>query len=87
MDKIWTSKAWEQILYWEKQDKKTLKKIHNLIKAIDENPFFGIGKPEPLKNNLQGYWSRRIDKKNRLVYRIENDELIIVECGAHYGQK
>lgn len=72
MNKIWQDDAWEEYLYWQKQDKKTLKRINDLIKDIERNGNLGIGKPEALKHELQGFWSRRIDEKNRLVYRIIN---------------
>ena len=72
MNKIWSNEAWEDYLYWQLQDKKTLKRINLLIKDIERNLNEGIGKPEQLKNNLQGFWSRRIDEKNRLIYRIKN---------------
>ena len=65
---LWEDRAWDDYLYWQKQDKKTLKRINILINDIKRNPFDGIGKPEPLKENLSGYWSRRIDDKNRVVY-------------------
>lgn len=71
MNKIWTDDAWEDYIYWSTQDKKTLKRINQLIKDIDRNGYDGMGKPEPLKYNLQGFWSRRIDDTNRLVYKIE----------------
>ena len=76
--------AWEDYLYWQKQDKKTLKKINALIKEIQRNPFKGIGAPEPLKHNLAGYWSKRITLEHRLVYRIKDDELRILQCRYHY---
>ncbi len=80
----WFDEAWEDYLYWQEMDKKTLRKINKLIKEIQREPFSGIGKPEPLKHNLTGYWSRRIDEKNRLVYCYENDTLIIISCRYHY---
>lgn len=80
----WFDEAWEDYLYWQEMDKKTLRKINKLIKEIQREPFSGIGKPEPLKHNLAGYWSRRIDEKNRLVYCYENDTLIIISCRYHY---
>ena len=76
--------AWEDYLYWQKQDKKTLKKINALIKEIQRSPFKGVGAPEPLKHNLAGYWSRRITLEHRLVYRIKDDELRILQCRYHY---
>ena len=84
MQKAWTDIAWEDYLYWQTQDKKTLKRINNLIKDIERNPFSGIGKPEPLKGNLQGYWSRRIDDNNRIIYKIADGQLVITQCGDHY---
>lgn len=72
MNKIWNDEAWEDYLYWQLQDKKTIKRINLLIKDIERNSNEGIGKPEQLKGNLQGFWSRRIDEKNRLVYRIKD---------------
>lgn len=80
----WTHEAWEDYLYWQKQDKKTLNRINVLIKDVMRSPFDGIGKPEPLRYDLSGYWSRRIDDTNRLVYCIKDDKLIIVACRFHY---
>ncbi len=77
--------AWAAYLYWHEQDKKTLKRINQLITATARAPFEGIGKPEPLRGDLTGYWSRRIDDKNRLVYRASDSELIIIACRFHYG--
>jgi len=85
MQKAWTDDAWEDYLYWQTQDKKTLKRINALLKDIDRSPFSGIGKPEPLGENLQGYWSRRIDECNRIVYKVTDIQLIIVQCGGHYN--
>ncbi len=76
--------AWEQHTYWHGQDRKTLKRINILIEAAARDPFDGIGKPEPLVGNLSGYWSRRIDEANRLVYRATDGELIVVGCRYHY---
>lgn len=87
MKKVWTERAWDDFLYWHTQDKKTLKRILLLIKDIDRNPFEGIGKPEPLRENLSGYWSREIDEKNRIVYRVENDFAYFFQCRTHYGDK
>jgi toxin YoeB len=87
LKKCWDEEAWEDYLYWQTQDKKTLKRINGLIKDIDRHPFEGIGKPEPLKHEYAGYWSRRIDDFNRIVYRIKNAQLEIVQCGAHYRDK
>lgn len=87
MIKIWDEDAWEDYLYWQTEDRKTLKRINQLIKDIERNRNVGIGKPEPLKGDLSGFWSREIDKKNRLVYRIEKDEIQIIQCRTHYGDK
>lgn len=87
MSKIWDEKAWEEYLYWQKQDRKTLKKINKLIADIERNGYESIGKPEPLTGNLFGYWSVKIDKKNRIVFRIKDGNLKILQCGAHYGDK
>lgn len=76
--------AWSDYLYWQGQDKKTLKRINALIDACARDPFAGIGKPEPLMGNLAGYWSRRIDEANRLVYRATDDNLLIISCRHHY---
>jgi toxin YoeB len=84
MIKSWHDEAWDDYLYWQTQDKKTFKRINQIIKNIDSTPFDGIGKPELLKHEYQGYWSRRIDEKNRLIYRIENDTIIIAQCRTHY---
>ncbi|MEQ9482952.1 Txe/YoeB family addiction module toxin [Coleofasciculus sp. F4-SAH-05] len=80
----WTDEAWEDYLYWQNQDKKTLKRINKLIKATKILPFEGIGKPEPLKENLSGFWSRRIDDTNRLVYAVDDNYLTIISCRYHY---
>ncbi len=79
--------AFEQLDYWSKTDKKVLKKIFSLIKDIQREPFSGMGKPEPLKYELQGYWSRRITDKHRLVYRVDNELLIILSCRYHYDDE
>ena len=84
MIKVWADHAWEDYLYWQTQDKKILKRINQLIKDIDRNGYEGIGKPEPLKYELQGYWSRRIDDEHRLVYRIVDNNIEIVSCRLHY---
>lgn len=81
---LWEDRAWDDYLYWQTQDKKTLKRINTLIKDIQRNPFEGIGKPEPLKGNLSGLWSRRIDDTNRIVYYQQQDMLFIVACRGHY---
>ena len=79
-----TTKAWEEYCYWQSQDKKTLKRINTILADIQRNNFVGIGKPEPLKNNFAGYWSRRIDSSNRLIYRINNNQIEILQCKGHY---
>lgn len=84
MRKIWFDEAWEDYTYWQNQDKKTLKRINMLLKYIERDNFNGIGKPEPLKGDLSGFWSRRIDDANRLVYRISEDTLEILSCKGHY---
>jgi toxin YoeB len=78
------SEAWDEYIHWQTQDKKTLKRINALLKDIDREPFSGIGKPEPLKDDKQGYWSRRIDEANRIVYKVERDQIVITQCGGHY---
>lgn len=87
MIKIWDDDAWEDYVYWQTQDKKTLKRINALLKDIDRNGYEGIGKSEPLTGNWSGYWSRRIDEKNRLVYRIVDETIRIAQCRTHYGDK
>lgn len=79
-----TTDAWEDYLYWQGQDRKTLRRINDLIRDTQRAPFEGIGKPEPLKGNLSGFWSRRIDETNRLVYEITDAEIAIVSCRYHY---
>ncbi len=81
----WDFDAWQEYLYWQTQDKKILKRINQLVKDIIRNPFEGIGKPEPLKENLAGFWSRRIDEKHRLVYSVSGDnDIFIISCKGHY---
>ncbi len=84
MRKIWNDQAWEEYLFWQLQDKKTLKRINKLIEDIECNGYFGIGKPEPLKGELTGFWSVRIDKTNRIVFRIVENTIEIVQCRGHY---
>lgn len=81
---LWEDRAWEDYLYWQRQDKRTLKKINELIKDIKRNTFEGIGKPEPLKDSLSGFWSRRIDDTNRIVYYEQSGIIYIVSCKGHY---
>jgi len=78
------SKAWEEYCYWQNQDKKKLKRVNELLKDIARNGYVGIGKPEPLKENLAGWWSRRIDDSNRIIYRIVNGVIEINSCKGHY---
>ena len=80
----WTQEAWKDYLYWQGQDRKTLKRINKLILDAQRNPFEGIGKPETLKENLAGFWSRRIDDANRLVYVVDDGRLTIISCRYHY---
>lgn len=84
MNKIWFDEAWDDYLYWQTQDKKTLKRINALVRDIERDPFGGIGKPEPLKGELSGFWSRRIDDANRIVYRVREGVLEILSCKGHY---
>ena len=81
---IFAEKAWEDYLYWQRTDKKTLKRINALIKDIKRNPFEGIGDPESLKYNWSGFWSRRITKEHRIVYAVEKDSILIAQCRFHY---
>ena len=87
MKKIWHERAWEDYLYWQTQDKRTLKKVNNLLRDIERNGYSCIGKPEPLTGDYSDYWSVRIDEKNRLIFRVENDLLEIAQCGLHYHDK
>lgn len=80
----WTDEAWESYLYWQTQDKKTLKRINRLIQDTQRSPFEGIGKPEALKENLTGFWSRRIDDTHRLVYAVDDRYITVVSCRYHY---
>ncbi|MGV2288789.1 Txe/YoeB family addiction module toxin [Trinickia sp. YCB016] len=81
---LFTPDAWDDYIYWQGQDRKTLKRINQLIREAQRTPFEGIGKPEPLKANLSGFWSRRIDDTNRLVYEADDDQLSIVSCRYRY---
>ena len=87
MKKIWNDDSWEQYVALQEKDRKLLAKVNKLLKDIDRNGNTGIGKPEALKGDLSGWWSREIDKKNRLVYKIENDTIQILQCISHYGDK
>ena len=84
MKKLWSDGGWEDYLYWQTQDKKTLKRVNELLRDIERDPFGGKGKPEPLKYEFQGCWSRRIDEKNRLIYRIVDGAIEILHCKNHY---
>jgi toxin YoeB len=81
---VFSPVAWDQYLFWQGQDKKTLKKINSLIKEMMRTPFEGTGKPEPLKGDLQGFMSRRIDEKNRIIYAVDKDSILIVRLKGHY---
>lgn len=85
MNKVFTSNGWEDYIYWQTEDKKTLKKINTLLKDIDRNGNEGIGKPEPLIGNLSGFWSRRINEKDRLIYKIDEYNIYILSCRYHYN--
>lgn len=87
MRKIWSDEAWEDYLYWQTQDKKTLKKINNLIKDVNRNGYNCIGKPEPLSGDLAGFWSLHIDEKNRFVFRLVDNAIEIAQCRTHYKDK
>jgi toxin YoeB len=80
----WTNDAWADYLYWQGQDKKTLKRINKLITDTKRSPFEGIGKPESLKENLSGFWSRRVDESNRLVYAVNDSHITVISCRYHY---
>ena len=82
-----SEEGWEDYLYWQTQDKRTLKRINQLLRDILRNGYDGIGKPEPLKGDLSGLLSRRIDESNRIVYRVKEDVIEIVQCGSHYRDK
>ncbi len=83
----WTEESWSNYLYWQTQNKKTLKRVNKLIEAVKRQPFEGIGKLEPLKENLSGFWSRRIDDTHRLIYAITDEYITILSCRYHYSQK
>lgn len=85
MDLLWSDEAWSDYLYWQEIDRKKLKRVNELIKDIQRHPFEGLGSPEPLRYNYSGYWSRRIDREHRLVYKIEKEALIIAQCLYHYS--
>lgn len=81
---VFAEEAWNDYLYWQETDKKMLKRINELIKAISREPFAGIGDPEPLKFNWSGFWSRRINREHRIVYAVQNDSILIAQCRYHY---
>lgn len=87
MRKIWSDEAWEEYLYWQTQDKKTLKRINCFLEDINRNGYQCVGKPEPLTGNLAGFWSIRIDEKNRAVFRINDNAIEIAQCGSHYRDR
>lgn len=87
MNKAFTDIGWEDYLYWQTEDRKTLRKINTLLKDIARNGNEGIGKPEPLTGDLSGFWSRRINQKDRLIYALEMDQIIIIACRYHYDDK
>ena len=84
MNILFTPESWDDYLYWQKNDKKNLRRINEIIKDIKRNPFEGIGKPEPLKYQLQGCWSRRIDQEHRIVYEVEEGLIRLISCRFHY---
>ena len=81
---VFLDQGWEDYLYWQNTDKAILKKVNSLIKEIERTPFEGSGKPEPLKHNLAGYWSRRINLEHRLIYKIDNEKIVVFQCRYHY---
>lgn len=84
MKLVFTENAWDDYLYWQRNDAKKLERINELLKDVSRQPFTGLGKPEPLRGSLNGWWSRRIDTEHRLVYRVETDQLIVLQCRYHY---
>ena len=87
MKKLWTDRGWADYQFWQFQDRKTLRKINQLIADIERNGYTGIGKPEPLRGDLTGWWSRQIDDKNRIVYRLADAHVEISQCKGHYEDK
>jgi toxin YoeB len=86
MKKVFADQAWEDYLYWQTQDRNIIKRINALVKDTERSPYEGIGKPEPLKHSLAGYWSRRINDEHRMVYKVENDSLLLAQLRYHYEQ-
>lgn len=87
MQVLWHESGWDDYIWWQSQDRKTLKRINALIKDMQRAPYEGLGKPEPLKGNLTGWWSRRIDEANRIVYKVKDDALVIAACRNHYDDE
>ena len=87
MSNIFTASGWADYLYWQQNDRRLLGRCNELIRDIERNGNKGIGKPEPLKGDLQGWWSRRIDEKNRLVYKVEGEDIVILSCRFHYSDR
>ena len=83
----WSEDGWDEYLWWQTQDKKTVKRINGLIRDMQRTPFEGLGKPVPRKGAMRGWWSRRIDDENRIVYRVSSGALVIASCKTHYGEK
>jgi len=81
---VWTGEAWKDYLYWQGQDRRTLKRVNRLIQEVLRSPFEGIGKPEPLRENLAGFWSRRIDDTHRLIYAVDAERITVIACRFHY---
>ena len=87
MIKSWTDEAWADYIYWQEENRKILKHVNALLRDIDRNGNEGTGKPEPLKDNFQGYWSRRINSEHRLIYSVDGKGIVILSCRYHYGEK
>ena len=84
MEKVWSDRAWDDYLWWQRSDRALLRRLNELIEACERDPFRGVGKPEPLRHNRHGYWSRRIDAEHRLVYKVQDGQLRIASCRNHY---
>lgn len=84
MLKLWTDDAWDDYLWWQSQDRKQLRRVNQIIRDIERDPFNGVGKPEPLRHEYSGLWSRRIDQSNRIVYEVRDDTLFLYSCRDHY---